>query len=108
MVSQHDCLFVQCSECREALSARMDDEGAPWSDALVDQHLHDCAGCRSWLVSAEAVNRSLRVQAAVPVPDLTATILRARAERAPKWRMPQLPWLRIALAWVGFAQLVFG
>jgi len=83
----------------------MDGEQELFAADLVDEHVQHCAGCRSWLVAAESMNRAFRVQSAVPVPDLTAAIL---TSSAPKWKMPKLPWLRIGLAWVGFAQIVFG
>jgi predicted anti-sigma-YlaC factor YlaD len=69
-----------CEPVREALSARMDGEDPGLTDERIDGHLAGCAGCRSWSSSAEQVTRTVRVHSVV-VPDLTAGILAAVAQR---------------------------
>ncbi len=93
---------VQCTTCRDALSARLDgeDPGAP--AAAVEDHLGRCPRCRRWSAELARSARTLRVTAAEPVPDLTAPIL-AAARRRPA---PTPGPARVALLLVGLAQLV--
>jgi len=83
---------------RSALSARLDGEEHPAPAELVDAHLAGCAGCRAWLVRAERLNRTVRLQA-VQVPDLTARILAAAREAG---ALPQAAPVRPA-RWAGAA-----
>jgi predicted anti-sigma-YlaC factor YlaD len=89
-----------CQACREALSARLDGEAEPMPAGAVDRHVSTCAGCRSWLVRAERLHRSLLLSAAPPVPDLTEVIL----ERTPLPGNEGWP-VRIGLGLVAIAQL---
>ncbi|MCT2582104.1 zf-HC2 domain-containing protein [Actinophytocola gossypii] len=66
---------MECSTCREALSARMDGEVEPVPAASTDEHLRACRSCREWHDRAIDLTRSLRVREATPVPDLTGAIL---------------------------------
>jgi predicted anti-sigma-YlaC factor YlaD len=91
---------VKCEDCREALSARLDGEAEPMPARAVDRHVSTCADCRSWLVRAERLHRSLLLSAAPPVPDLTEAIL----ERTPVPVNEGWP-ARIALGLVAVAQL---
>lgn len=101
-----DNVNVDCSTCREALSARLDgeDEGVPAAE--VDAHLETCADCREWQETATSLNRTLRVRAATPVPDLAAAVL----DSAPPITPPApRGWLvRTALGGVAVAQLTLG
>lgn len=93
-----DLCCVDCSTCREALSARLDGEAEPVPAADTDAHLSTCSACRSWQARAEAMTRTLRVRPAVPTPDLSTKVLpRARRE-----------WPRYALFGVAVAQLALG
>ena len=47
----------------------------------LEDHLRGCRGCRTWADRAVAATRALRLRTADPVPDLTASILAAIAER---------------------------
>ena len=101
-----DNVYVDCSTCREALSARLDgeDEGVPAAE--VDAHLETCADCQEWHETATSLNRTLRVRPATPVPDLTAAILDAAPPIAPPAPRGWLP--RMLLAGVAVAQLTLG
>jgi predicted anti-sigma-YlaC factor YlaD len=67
---------MRCDDVRLALSARLDGEAETRPAAAVDEHLAGCAGCRSWLVRAERITRTVRLQP-VDVPDLTLRVLAA-------------------------------
>jgi predicted anti-sigma-YlaC factor YlaD len=92
---------MECSLCREALSARIDGEAEPVPAALVDEHVQSCASCRAWQDRVAGLSRSLRVRAAVPVPDLTRAIL----ADAPVFVETRGLWPRYALGGVAVAQL---
>jgi predicted anti-sigma-YlaC factor YlaD len=100
---------MRCDRSRELISALLDGEGAGALDDL-GAHLDACAACRSWATQARALHRSLRLQPAPEVPDLTAAIVsRGAAEedhRAPARRPTVLHVLRAALAGIAVTQLV--
>jgi predicted anti-sigma-YlaC factor YlaD len=73
---------MHCSLSRELVSAALDGELAADERWLLDRHLDGCGECRAYVDRAESVHRNLRVQAAPPVPDLTAAVL-ARLDGAP-------------------------
>ncbi|MET9224200.1 zf-HC2 domain-containing protein, partial [Lentzea sp. NPDC003310] len=97
---------VECTSCREALSARLDgeEEGVPADQ--VDAHLDGCASCREWHDSAAALTRTLRVRPATPVPDLAAAVLDAAPPVVPATPKGWLP--RGLLTGVAVAQLTLG
>jgi predicted anti-sigma-YlaC factor YlaD len=66
---------VNCTRCREAISARLDGEIPEAPTATVDRHLAACGACRAWQGRAEAVTRRVRIRAAAPVPDLVDAVL---------------------------------
>ncbi|MGH3860420.1 zf-HC2 domain-containing protein [Actinokineospora sp.] len=88
---------MDCVTCREAVSARLDSEVEPAPAEATDRHLAECVACRQWQVGVVALTRSLRVRAAVAVPDLTDAVLAA----APS---PTRVWPRIGLGVVAVAQ----
>jgi predicted anti-sigma-YlaC factor YlaD len=92
---------VDCSLCREALSARLDGEDEPAPAARVDEHVRTCADCQAWHDEVVALTRSLRVRAAVGVPDLSKAIL----ADAPVFVDTRGWWPRYALGVVAVAQL---
>jgi predicted anti-sigma-YlaC factor YlaD len=106
---------MNCTACREALSAQIDGEDDRMSAALVDEHLHGCAACAEWQRRAVRLTRSLRVHAVTPTPQLTAAILStvdstghglphlARRRRAPRARARARPGTRLTLARFGLA-----
>ncbi|MEV4056951.1 zf-HC2 domain-containing protein [Amycolatopsis sp. NPDC049688] len=92
-----DYSTMECEECREALSARLDGEAEP---ASPDEHLASCAACQEWFAGAERLRRAMLLRPAPPVPDLTAAILeRTPAPSGEGWG------LRVALTVVAIAQL---
>lgn len=99
---------MSCDECREALSARMDDE---WDDAdatSVDEHLAHCQACCAWERDATRLNRLIRVRPAVRTPDLTDRVVAAVSAAAADRRSgPGRTW-RYLLGTVGVVQLVLG
>lgn len=91
------------------LSAQLDGEDDPAGRPALDAHLAECPGCRGWLDQAATVNRLTRI--GVPGgPDLSAKILAALPEPAPRTRRrPSLPaMLYLALGLVGAVQLILG
>ena len=97
---------MDCTTCREAISARLDGE-TRGADAdlieahLVEAHLAGCPGCREFVAKATALQRSLEGRPADEVPDLTGPILARIAEAA---RDRDRAWqrdVRIALTVLG-------
>ncbi len=68
---------MDCELCCEAVSARLDDEVLPVAVHDLDGHLASCRDCAQFADEIAALNRSVRVRPAEPVPDLTASILAA-------------------------------
>jgi predicted anti-sigma-YlaC factor YlaD len=94
---------VNCSDIREALSARIDGEAGPLPEPVVDRHLAGCPGCRAWQEDAVRLRRLMLVREAPAVPDLTERIL-AEVPAPPAHRWGR----RIALALVGLVQCGLG
>ncbi|BCJ34160.1 membrane protein [Actinocatenispora thailandica] len=91
---------MECDQCREALSARLDGEPEPGSAVQTDHHLAGCPGCREWQRRAGALTRRLRLR---PVPELPAVRVELTAP-VPTAGGGAGPW-RIALAVVAVGQL---
>ncbi|MDQ3762705.1 MAG: zf-HC2 domain-containing protein [Actinomycetota bacterium] len=94
---------MDCTQCREALSARLDgEEGAAERD-LIDLHLTTCATCRWFADEAARVTRLARTAVVTQEPDVVEVVL---AAAAPRSRHAQLVnALRVLLGLVGLAQL---
>lgn len=88
---------MNCEVAREALSARLDGEREPVPSARVDEHLAQCAECRSWFAEVDAQAAALR-RLAQPRAVVEVTRPPARVRRVGAWP-------RWALAAVGVAQL---
>lgn len=99
-----DTLGVDCSDYRDALSARIDGEHEPLSPEVVDRHLAECFSCKRWNRDAVEVSRALRVRPAESTPDLTEAILDATAATGRGARR----WPRVLLACVAVCQLALG
>jgi predicted anti-sigma-YlaC factor YlaD len=95
---------VDCHECRQALSARLDAEDHPGERAAVDAHLAGCADCRAWHDQAAALNRLLATAAP---PTGGSGIDAAVLDAAPgPWRARAAAGLRWALGLLGTAQFL--
>ena len=104
---------MECEVCREALSVRLDDEQESTASADVDAHLATCADCRTWLISATALTRTLRVRPTVEIPDFVDAVSAATPDSALVGRR-RLPALvrghaaRSTLALIGCVQTILG
>jgi hypothetical protein len=67
----HYLFGVDCTACREAISALLDDEDPGIDPTLVKAHLAGCAACLAFAAQAGRLRGWLRLQPAEPVPDLT-------------------------------------
>jgi predicted anti-sigma-YlaC factor YlaD len=93
---------VDCTQCREALSARLDGEESATERGAVDAHLASCAGCRRFADEAARVTRLARTAVATQEPDVVGAVLAA----APRSRRPhRVTVLRVLLGLVGLAQV---
>jgi predicted anti-sigma-YlaC factor YlaD len=95
---------VTCTECREALSARLDGEDDAGEATAVDTHLTGCGDCRRWADRAAAVTRLARTASVAPFPDLVATVM-AAAPIPRRVHVHVRTPLRVVLACAGFGQL---
>jgi predicted anti-sigma-YlaC factor YlaD len=92
---------VNCTQCREALSARLDGEDSEAERDRVDVHLVTCPACQAFADAAARVTRLARTTVATQEPDVVAAVLAA----APRSRRPQLiVAARMLLGLVGLAQ----
>src|SRR4051812_21390306 len=97
---------MRCDECREELSARLDGE-ADVDQPDVDEHVLACPACQEFASSTARLHRSIRVQSAAPVPDLTAAILaQSPPAGAPAARRVTPEWPRYVLLTVALTQIV--
>lgn len=96
---------MECQACREALSARIDDELADVEAQAVEAHVQRCAGCAGYAERLDQLTRAARLQPAAPVPDLTPQIL-ARLHRKPRASGTRA-WLRVGLAVLAVVQVAF-
>ncbi|HSL08048.1 MAG TPA: zf-HC2 domain-containing protein, partial [Pseudonocardiaceae bacterium] len=93
---------MDCTQCKEALSARLDGEESAAQGCTIDAHLATCAACRRFADEAARVTRLARTAVATQDPDVVETVLAA----APRSRRPRLATaLRVMLGLVGLAQL---
>ena len=99
---------VMCEQVRESLSAMLDGEPAPLSDAVVANHLAECAACAAWRTDVEAMQGRLRVGVAPVLTDETDRFVNAVHQAQPRWRNErrQLLPVRLALVVVAAVQLV--
>ncbi|MDQ4021007.1 MAG: zf-HC2 domain-containing protein [Actinomycetota bacterium] len=93
---------MDCTQCREAVSAGLDGEGSATEQSVIDAHLKICAACHRFADDAAHVTRLARTAVAAPEPDVVAAVL-AAAPRSPRWRL--VTALRVLLGLVGFAQI---
>ncbi|MGH3821762.1 MAG: zf-HC2 domain-containing protein [Pseudonocardiaceae bacterium] len=92
---------MNCTQCREALSARLDGEESEAERDAIDAHLATCAACHRFAEDAARITRLTRTAVATEQPDLVEAVLAV----APRSRRPQLVTaLRVLLGLVGLAQ----
>jgi predicted anti-sigma-YlaC factor YlaD len=92
---------VDCTQCKEALSARLDGEEGQAERLAIDAHLAGCAACHRFGEGAAHVTRLARTAVATQEPDIAEAVLAA----VPRSRRPQLVTaLRVLLGLVGLAQ----
>jgi predicted anti-sigma-YlaC factor YlaD len=99
---------MRCNRSRELVSALLDGEPAGSLDEL-SGHLEGCVACRAWATQARALHRSLRLQPAPEVPDLTQAILRRGLHEQRPSATPRLPlmnMLRAVLGVIAGSQLI--
>ena len=96
-----DYYYMDCEECREALSARLDDEESS-ADALrsPDFHLEFCGACASWYEDAAMITRRARTSAVVAWPDVADAVL----AKVPPGAAAGTARLRLSLGVVGVLQ----
>jgi predicted anti-sigma-YlaC factor YlaD len=96
---------MHCELVRLALSADLDGEAVPTDPDAVARHVEGCPACQVFATQADALHRLVRLQAAVPVPDLRDRVLAAiDAEDAEPASSGTLG-LRLGVALVGLLQL---
>jgi predicted anti-sigma-YlaC factor YlaD len=91
---------MRCDDVMETISAEADGETNPLERSIVEAHIARCAACADFAASVQQLDRRLRVRPAEPVPDLSASILRASAPK------PAPEWPRYVLLWVALTELV--
>jgi predicted anti-sigma-YlaC factor YlaD len=98
---------MDCTTCRELLSARLDGEDTGLEAGAADAHLAGCPACQAFLAGSAELSRRVRVGEAEPIPDQTAAILAriGASERRPAGHRGEL---RVGLAIVGLLQLLLG
>lgn len=99
---------MDCTDLREALSARLDDEDPGVDIGRLDAHLAGCPGCTAYARQIGVLHRMTRVRTAEAVPDLSAAIV-AALPGAARARSPfgeRISVARWALFVVALTQLV--
>jgi predicted anti-sigma-YlaC factor YlaD len=98
---------MRCDLVHEALSARLDDELPQIEARALDAHLADCPSCQGYAHALAGLHRAWRVRPAEAVPDLTAAVMAATADRLPDPRhRPAVDWVRYGVLAVGLSQLL--
>ncbi|MFM2079003.1 MAG: hypothetical protein RJA49_2893 [Actinomycetota bacterium] len=99
-----DLVLVTCEPWQLAISARIDGEDPGIEPRLIDAHLDTCAECRRFQTVAETGRRSVRLQAAAPMPDLSRELSRTNSMLD---RAAGLSIARVLLALVAFDVFFF-
>jgi predicted anti-sigma-YlaC factor YlaD len=96
-----DHCYVDCTQCKEALSAQLDGEESQAERLTIEAHLAGCGACQRFGDGAARVTRLARTAVATQAPDIAEAILAA----VPRSRRPRLVTaLRVLLGLVGLAQ----
>jgi predicted anti-sigma-YlaC factor YlaD len=92
---------MNCTQIRQAISARLDGEPLGVDTDTVDAHLASCAECCSFAASAGELHGAMRLAPAPEIPDLTPGILAAiGAETTRDDTQLALRWILALLAFV--------
>lgn len=99
---------MECTQFRDALSARLDGEDPGLPAEALDTHLAGCAGCRAWEEAAVSLARRARL---APVGDerdvdldlAAAVMARVGAPPRARWAREQVVLLVLALAQLALA-----
>jgi len=95
---------MDCTACRDVISAHLDDEAEPAEVEAMDAHLASCAECRAHEVRLVQLTRAVRVHPAEDVPDLSAAILgQVDPGRSP---VRVREWARYGLVVIALTQLL--
>lgn len=97
---------MECTQFRNAVSARLDGEDPGLPPEALERHLRECVGCRSWEAAALALARRARVTPVDEQPDLDiAAAVMARVGRPPRarWAREQVVLLVLALVQLALA-----
>jgi predicted anti-sigma-YlaC factor YlaD len=98
---------MNCTQIRQAISARLDGEPLGIDRATLDAHLASCADCLAFATEAGELHRGVRLAAAPEIPDLTPGILAAiGAETSSGDTQLALRWILAVLAFVQIAVAV--
>jgi predicted anti-sigma-YlaC factor YlaD len=74
-----DWTDVTCEPWQLAISARLDGEESLVEPRLLEAHLARCGDCREYLAVAESTRRSVRLQPAPVMPDMSRRLVKANA-----------------------------
>lgn len=72
-----DHCYVDCTQCKEFFSARLDSEDSEVEREAIDTHFMICAACRWFAEGAARVTRLARTAVASEEPDLVEVVLAA-------------------------------
>lgn len=78
-----DYWHVDCRQCREALSARLDGEEEAADSGALDAHLASCAACCQYAADAARLTQLTRAAGVIPSPDVTRALLFAMDGSSP-------------------------
>lgn len=95
---------MDCEVAREALSARIDGEREPVPSARVDEHLGECAACRTWF--EQAAEQAALLRRLVQSRPVITPLGPFGVDRVQRPRRTRMAWQRWALLGVGTIQLV--
>jgi len=82
---------MDCQQCRDVVSASLDDEATPAERTDADAHLSGCDECRRYAASAERVTRLGRVRPIGDVPDVVTPLLASLGIALPDPPEPAVP-----------------
>ena len=94
--------LVSCHLAREAISALVDGEEPPISDAITSSHVAQCDGCQEFRARVASLTREMRVRAFDPEPDGSQAVLELLGYRdrgvVPRHRRTRTLQSRVSLA----------